>query len=129
MNTSFIDRVRNLFTGKWTRDTRPSKEERQVKREITHSIASDAAGTATLYSMLLILQHYVARHGSPEIQATLAEKMAQYERGEVASIEVISSVSIEIQEEMYAALDAEYAAHLEKTCPEHLERLRLQGLI
>jgi uncharacterized protein YbgA (DUF1722 family) len=86
----FCNRVRNLFTNNYTRENRPSLEEKQCRREIKHSISSDAAAGATAYSMLLILEQYIKRHGNQQVQAEFVGRMAQYERGEVSTMEVIA---------------------------------------
>lgn len=125
----FISRVRQLFTGRFSREDKPSKLEKQAVREIKHSIKQDAASTTLLYSMLMLLQHYVACHGSASLQDRLSCRMAQYERGEVASYEVLADITVQIQEEEGAALDAEYEAHLAETAPDYLAEIKRQGLL
>ena len=91
--SSFIARIRQLFTGRCSREERPSKEERQAVREIRHSIASDAAAGATSYAILLLMGEYVRKHGNPNVQAEYVGRMAQYERGEISSMEVVAQLS------------------------------------
>ena len=108
-NNDFIARVKNLFGRKWSRENQPSKEEKQAARSIRRSIQKDAASSALASAILALTAQYVGRYTSEQVKEVLAGRMAQYERGEVSSLEVVAQCA-----SMIAAYDNE---EIERAAP------------